>query len=69
MVSDRMGRRDRSSSTETTRPARRESSWVRGPMPGPTSSTPQEGEAPDASAISRGTQSSTRKFCPMDLEK
>ena len=29
----------------------------------------REGEAPDASAISRGTQSSTRKFCPMDLEK
>ena len=50
MVSDRMGRRDRSSSTETTRPARRESSWVRGPMPGPPHPGALPGEGADAGA-------------------
>ena len=53
----------------TTFPARRASCWVRGPMPGPISSTPVCRSAPLAAAISSGTQLSMRKFCPMDLEK
>ena len=42
---------------------------VSGPMPGPISSTPVRSSAPQASAVSRGTQLSMRKFCPMPLLK
>ena len=69
MVSASTGSRARSSSTATTFPARWANSAVRGPMPGPISSTPQPASAPEASAIRRGTSGSIKKFCPMDLEK
>lgn len=67
-VSARMGARVRSTSTAATRPARRHSCCVRGPIPGPTSRTPQLPSTPDSSAIRWGTQGAMRKFCPLDLE-
>ena len=69
MVSASTGRRDLSSSTAATLSARAQSSRVRGPMPGPISSTPVPLPAPLAWAMSRGTQASMRKFWPMALEK
>ena len=56
MVSSSTGYSRRSSSTDTTFPARWASSRVRGPMPGPISSTPVCSSAPQAAAMSRGTQ-------------
>ena len=67
-VSCKTGARLRSTSTAVTRPARRHSCWVRGPMPGPTSSTPQPRSIPDSSAIRWGTQAAMRKFWPLALE-
>ena len=69
MVSASIGSRERSSSTETTLPARWASSAVSGPMPGPISSTPQCSSASEDAAIRAGISGSIRKFCPMDLEK
>ena len=69
MVSSSTGYSRRSSSTDTTFPARWASSRVRGPMPGPISSTPVCSSAPQAAAMSRGTQPWMRKFWPMALEK
>ena len=59
----------RSTSTATTFFALQQSCCVRGPMPGPTSSTPQVSSIPASSTISRGTQLCVRKFCPFALEK
>ena len=69
MVSESTGSSFWSSSTAATFPARRASSAVSGPMPGPISSTPQPAAAPEASAMAAGISGSMRKFCPMDLEK
>ena len=68
-VSRRMGSSRLSTSTAQTFPARRHSCWVRGPMPGPISSTPQDRSTPACSAMEAGTQGATRKFCPLALEK
>ncbi len=69
MVSARMGRRVASNSTAATFSPRWASWAVRGPMPGPISSTPTPGAAPEASAACWGTQDWMRKFCPLLLEK
>ena len=52
-----------------TIPARRQSCWVSGPIPGPISSTPVVSSTPESSAIRAGTQGAMRKFCPFALEK
>ena len=52
MVSSRIGSSVLSSSTETTLPARSQSSWLSAPMPGPISSTPFCSFARELSAIS-----------------
>ena len=69
IVSSRMGSSALSSSTATTLPARRQSSWLSAPMPGPISSTPFPSPASLASAMAAGMVASMRKFCPMDLLK
>ena len=69
IVSSRMGSSALSSSTATTLPARRQSSWLSAPMPGPISSTPFPSPASLASAMAAGMEASMRKFCPMDLLK
>ena len=68
-VSSKTPRRALSSSMATTFPARRASSAVRQPTPGPTSSARAFSSAPEASAMRRGTEGSMRKFCPSALEK
>ena len=65
----RMGFSRSSTSTAQTFPARKDSCWVSGPMPGPISSTPTDLSTPDSSAMDAGTQGAMRKFCPFALEK
>ena len=69
IVSASTGWSVRSTSTATTFFACRHSCCVSGPMPGPTSSTPQVPSIPASSTIFCGTQLCVRKFCPLALEK
>ena len=68
-VSARMGGSRSSSSIATTFSARRHSSAVSTPKPGPISSTPTPGAAPPSSAILGHTPGLMIKFCPSAREK
>ena len=67
-VSASSGGRRLSTSTATTFFARRASSLVSTPTPGPTSSTPKRSSIPAASAILGQMPGLTIKFCPNSLE-
>ena len=69
IVSASTGCRLRATSTATTFFAFLHSCCVKGPMPGPTSRTPQVSSIPASRTISRGTQLCVRKFWPLALEK
>ena len=68
MVSASRGGRRSSTSMDTTLAARRASSLVSTPMPGPISSTPQLLSTPLASTILGGRPGLMMKFCPKPLE-